>query len=70
MTINYEIMSIKGTEHCGEVHDELRAGERLTLVPEPSNRHDPNAVRVQGTAFVYQNKLVDLGYVPRIRRHG
>ena len=41
-----------------ELRDALRPGERLTLVREPGNRHDRNAVRVE-----WQGR--PLGYVPR-----
>ncbi|MBI2315664.1 MAG: HIRAN domain-containing protein [Betaproteobacteria bacterium] len=37
---------------------ELRPGDRLDLVREPSNPHDPNAVRVEWRGR-------KLGYVPR-----
>jgi len=37
---------------------ELRPGDRLDLVREPDNRHDPNAVRVDWRGR-------SLGYVPR-----
>jgi hypothetical protein len=37
---------------------ELRVGDRLDLVREPDNRHDPNAVRVDWRGR-------QLGYVPR-----
>jgi hypothetical protein len=40
------------------VWDDMRAGDRLTLVREPDNPHDPNAVRVEW-------KGVMLGYLPR-----
>ena len=38
--------------------DRLQQGEILTLVREPENRHDPNAVRVDWRGH-------KLGYVPR-----
>ena len=37
---------------------ELRVGDRLELVREPANPHDPNAVRVE-----WRGRM--LGYVPR-----
>lgn len=37
---------------------EIRPGDRLTLIREPENRHDPNAVRVEWNGQ-------QLGYVPR-----
>jgi len=38
--------------------DEMRVGDKLTLVREPDNTHDPNAVRVEW-------KSLKLGYLPR-----
>ncbi|WP_374263442.1 HIRAN domain-containing protein [Zoogloea sp.] len=38
--------------------DEMREGDRLTLVREPGNRHDPYAVRVEWRG-------TKLGYLPR-----
>lgn len=40
------------------VWEKIRPGDRLTLVREPDNRHDRNAVRVE-----WQGR--QLGYVPR-----
>ena len=37
---------------------QLRVGDRLELVREPDNRHDPNAIRVEWRGH-------KLGYVPR-----
>ncbi|MFT3849192.1 MAG: HIRAN domain-containing protein [Propionivibrio sp.] len=42
----------------GRVWQEIRLGDRLSLVREPGNRHDRNAVRVEW-------KGQKLGYVPR-----
>ena len=44
--------------HGVEVLRDLKPGDRLELVREPENRHDPNAVRVDWRG-------VTLGYVPR-----
>ena len=41
-----------------DVWDRMKRGDRLTLVREPSNPHDPNAVRLE-----WQGRM--LGYVPR-----
>src|SRR3989304_4481039 len=41
-----------------QLFDELRLGDRLALVREPDNPHDPNAVRVEWRGR-------KLGYVPR-----
>ena len=42
----------------GEQWQQLQVGDRLTLVREPDNRHDPHAIRVEWRGF-------KLGYVPR-----
>ena len=41
-----------------DVWERIRRGDRLTLVREPANVHDPNAVRLE-----WQGRM--LGYVPR-----
>lgn len=41
-----------------EVFDELKIGTRLTLEAEPTNGHDPNAVKILFSGTM-------LGYVPR-----
>jgi HIRAN domain len=41
-----------------DVWDNIRAGDRLTLVREPANPHDANAIRLE-----WQGHM--LGYVPR-----
>jgi len=41
-----------------KVWDEIRVGDRLTLVREADNRHDRNAIRVEWNSH-------KLGYVPR-----
>jgi hypothetical protein len=40
------------------VWERLRTGDRLVLVREPTNPHDPNAVRIEWEGHM-------LGYVPR-----
>ena len=40
------------------VWDDMKVGDRLVLVREPTNPHDPRAVRVQ-----WQGRMI--GYVPR-----
>ena len=42
----------------GEFWSELRVGDSLTLIREPDNRHDRNAIRVEWRGH-------KLGYVPR-----
>ncbi len=43
---------------AGEFWDQLKVGDELTLVREPGNPHDRNAIRVE-----WQGK--QLGYLPR-----
>ena len=46
---------------AGEVADaSFDPGERLALVPEPENEHDPNAIAVWNEA-----RTLQAGYVPR-----
>ena len=40
--------------------DAFAAGRRLTLVPEPDNEHDPNALAVWN-----EGRTLQAGYVPR-----
>ena len=42
----------------GEYWSHIRPGDRLQLIREPANRHDPNAIRVE-----WQGHM--LGYLPR-----
>jgi hypothetical protein len=45
--------------HAGDaLFAQMQVGDRLALVREPDNPHDPNAVRVEW-------RQVKLGYVPR-----
>jgi len=41
-----------------KVWNDIRTGDRLTLIREPDNRHDRNAIRVEWNGH-------KLGYVPR-----
>lgn len=51
---------VAGVQHhqIHNVLDELRVGDDLDLVPEPDNKYDPNAVRIE-----YDSTM--LGYVPK-----
>ena len=40
--------------------DSFEPGQRLRLVPEPDNEHDPNAVAVWN-----ERRTIQVGYVPR-----
>jgi hypothetical protein len=42
----------------GALWNDIRKGDRLALVREPANPHDPNAVRIE-----WRGRM--LGYVPR-----
>jgi hypothetical protein len=54
--------TIVGTKHRGRaaltVLARLRPGDRLRLVREPDNRHDPNAIAVY-------SETMHIGYIPR-----
>jgi len=45
---------------------EMKVGDVLCLVPEPSNRFDPNAVRIEYPSL-NQGTEVMLGYVPKAK---
>jgi hypothetical protein len=58
---------IAGVQHhpgmkkvCGVMEE----GNRLLLIPEPSNKFDPNAVRIEYAKM--DGEAVMLGYVPKI----
>jgi hypothetical protein len=44
------------------VVNDIAVNDNLTLVPEPSNKFDPNAVKIE---FVSSSKQAFLGYVPK-----
>ena len=45
----------------------MKVGDKLTLVPEPSNKFDPNAVQLVYESFVDEDTEINvfLGYVPK-----
>lgn len=45
---------------------EIVVGDILTLIPEPSNRFDPNAVRIEYPSL-NQGTEVMIGYVPKAK---
>ena len=45
---------------------ELKEGDSLQLVPEPTNRFDPNAIKVEYYS-VDKNEEIMLGYVPKAK---
>lgn len=46
------------------VIDDLFEGEDLTLIPEPSNKFDPNAVRIELVTWTDPPSVM-LGFVPK-----
>ena len=44
---------------------DLAVGDTLTLVPEPDNRFDPNAVRLVHALKTDKEEICFLGYVPK-----
>ena len=55
------VVPVAGVSYRAESldHSSFDPGQRLALVPEPQNEHDPNAVGVWNEALTLQ-----LGYVP------
>lgn len=55
---------IAGVQHhrIKEVINFLKEGDFLMLVPEPSNKFDPNAVRIE---IMKDDEAIMLGYVPK-----
>ena len=51
----------------------LPAGHPLILEPEPTNPHDPNAIRVlvelsnSKSVFAAADRTIHLGYIPRVK---
>lgn len=46
------------------VLDEMQAGEQLSIVPEPTNKYDPNAVRLEYKSDKFDAATM-IGYVPK-----
>ena len=44
---------------------EIKIGDRLNLLPEPSNRFDPNAVKIIFVDEFEGSEMIFLGYVPK-----
>lgn len=55
---------IAGVQHhrIKDVFNDLSEGDNLMLVPEPTNKYDPNAVRIE---FATYEKQAMIGYVPK-----
>ena len=45
---------------------EMAIGDTLSLIPEPSNKYDPNAVRIEFNSL-NQDKEIMLGFVPKAK---
>lgn len=56
---------VAGVQHhkLHECIKELKVGDNLILRPEPTNRFDPNAVRIEFFSLS-QDREIMLGYVP------
>jgi hypothetical protein len=56
-----KVVPVAGVSYRAEALDDLsfEPGRRLSLVPEPENPHDPNAVGIWNEA-----RTLQLGYVP------
>lgn len=55
---------IAGVQHhqMRNALNDIVEGNNLLLVPEPKNKYDPNAIRIE---YARHDKWVMLGYVPR-----
>lgn len=58
---------IAGVQHhdLHKVLKDLNEGDELVLVPEPTNKFDPNAIRIECVGEALGDPSVMLGYVPR-----
>ena len=59
---------VAGIQHH-ELHTcikEIKQGDALILVTEPTNPYDPNAIRIE-YASVNQDRQIMLGYVPKAK---
>ena len=45
---------------------EISVGDVLTLTPEPSNRFDPNAIRIEYPSLNQDTEIM-LGYIPKAK---
>lgn len=57
---------IAGVQHhdAKDVLNEMAEGEMLEIVPEPTNKYDPNAIRLHYDSVVLSREVM-LGYVPK-----
>jgi hypothetical protein len=62
--INTRIAGFNHHAGSAERLSKMRTGERLLLVPDPGNEHDPNAIKIVTTSGHM------LGYVPRVDAPG
>lgn len=55
---------IAGVQHhqMYKVINKIEEGFNLQLTPEPTNKYDPNAIKIE---FITSNNIVSLGYVPK-----
>lgn len=55
---------IAGVQHhqYKEIFNDVVVGDSLLLIPEPTNKFDPNAVRIE---YGRHDKQTMLGYVPK-----
>lgn len=54
--------AVRGTHFVGDNLSGVQAGDDVCLDPEPTNAHDPRAIRV---CVPRGNALLPIGYVPR-----
>lgn len=64
--INDELFLAGWDHYDGEaVFDQLRVGQPVTLVREPGNKYDPNAIAVYWTPESGEGERRKLGFIPR-----
>jgi hypothetical protein len=58
MELLFGNVAVSGISHYLENARQLKEGDVVDLVPEPENKYDPDAIRIE-----YHNKLI--GYIPK-----
>jgi hypothetical protein len=61
VTHNFFIAGVQYHQLSSVIND-IAEGDNLVLVPEPDNKFDPNAVRIE---FVSSDKKAFIGFVPK-----
>lgn len=64
VTHNFYIAGVQFHELSTVIND-LAEGDHLALTPEPSNKFDPNAIKIEYYGHNPESSSVMLGYVPK-----